>query len=102
MAYAFDTLEQAEKLQRSGFNEIQAKGLVEVIAISTSNLVTKQEFQHELDNVRQELHHEASNIRQEMRLGFANLENKILRMTISLSAVIVTGLAAFTYLQELI
>ena len=109
MAYAFDTLEQAEKLQRSGFNEIQAKGLVEVIAISTSNLVTKQELDnvrqelhHEASNIRQELQHEAGNIRQEMRLGFANLENKILRMTISLSAVIVTGLAAFTYLQELI
>jgi len=91
VTYAFDTLEQAEKLQRNGFNELQAKGLVEVIAISTSNSVTKDE-----------LHYEVNNLRQEMHLGFAKIENKILSMTISLGAVFIAifiaALGGYTYL----
>ena len=49
--YTFNTLEQAENLQKFGFGEIQAKGLLEVIALSTSNLVTKQN----IDQVKLEI-----------------------------------------------
>ena len=98
--YVFDTLEQAEKLQRNGFEEKQAKGLVEVIALSTSSLVTKQDLDQSKLEMRLELQHECSNLRQEMRLGFSKLENKILSMTISLGAVYIAALGAYTYLLQ--
>ena len=112
--YAFNTLEQAENLQKFGFSEIQAKGLVEVIALSTSNLATKQDieqikialhsdFQKEYHHIRQEFgefkietQREFSNI----HLALAKLDNKILSMTISLGVVMVGALGGYTYLLQ--
>ncbi len=111
---AFDTLAQAENLKRCGFNEIQAKGLVEVIAICTSDLATKHdieeikqemarlkletrlEIQQECNNVRREL----GEFKEETRREFASLDKKILRMTISLGSVMVVALGVYTSILQ--
>jgi hypothetical protein len=83
--YAFDTLLQAENLQKNGFDEMQAKGLVEVIALSTSNLATKQDI---------------NQVKLEMRIEMQQLDNKILKMTISLGVVNIAALGGYTYLLQ--
>lgn len=125
--YTFDTLEQSKNLQRYGFDETEAQGLVEVIAISTSNFATKQDLeqvklelrldiQQECNKVRQELRQEINETRRELtdfkeetrrefhnvHLSLAKLDKKILSMTISLSVVIVSALGGYTYLLQLL
>ena len=127
--YSLNTLEQAENLVRCGFQEQQAKGLIEVIALATSNLVTKQdleqvklemrmEIQQECNGLRNEMRHELSELKEEsrtellkfkeetrmefsrMRELIAGLDKKILTMTISLATVLVVALGAYTSLLQ--
>jgi hypothetical protein len=70
---AFDTLAQADKLKSCGFDERQAKGLIEVIAMCTNDLATK----HDIEQIKQEMgrlkletrleiQYECNNIRREL------------------------------------
>jgi len=112
--YAFSTLEQAKKLQQHGFNVNQAEGLVEVIALSTSNLATKQDIEQIKSEMRAEIKHECHGVSRELadfkeetrqefnniHVALAKLDNKILSMTISLGVVMVSVLGAYTYLLQ--
>ena len=109
-AFAFDTLAQAENLQKYGFAENQAKGLVEVIVLASGNLAIKQdidqikldmerikletrlEIKQECDKVRNEL----IEFKEETRHEFVLLDKKILRMTINFSGVLVVTLGVYT------
>lgn len=87
--YTFDTLEQAETLKKYGFGEEQAKGLVQVIALSQTNLATKQD----LNELRADI--DKNLIQLESRL-----ENKIQSMTIRLASVMVLAIGTMTSLLK--
>lgn len=87
--YAFDTLEQAQKLERIGFSESEARALMEFMAATSTNLVTKNEF-----------HQEVSILRHEMQLRFVKFERKILGMSITVGTFMIAALGAYSYLFQ--
>lgn len=114
--YTFDTLEQSKNLQRYGFDETEAQGLVEVIALSTNNFITKQDLDQVKLELRLDIQQECNKVRQEfglfkeetqrefynIHLSLAKLDKKILNMTISLGVVMVSALGGYTYLLQLL
>ena len=103
----FDTLAQAENLQKYGFNELQAKGLVQVIKLSQENLASKQDL-NELEKhikleMRLEIHEgfaKLDNKFAKLDNKIAKLDNKILQMTISLGCVTVVAVGLCTGLLK--
>lgn len=94
--YTFDTLEQAETLKKYGFGDEQAKGLVQVIALSQTNLATKQD----LNELRADMDKRFVEIDKNLIQLETRLENKIQSMTIRLASVMVLAIGTMTSLLK--
>lgn len=94
--YNFDTLEQADNLQKYGFSDEQAKGIVHVIALSQTNLVTKQD----LNQLVVDMDKRFADVDKNLIQLESRLENKIQSMTIRLGSVIVLAIGSMTTLLK--
>ena len=79
MALAFDTLQAAKQLQKSGFAEHQAEAIVSIVSDKHEELATKSDLEilrMDLDNFREATKTDIENLRQETKAEFKNLTQK--------------------------
>ena len=79
MALAFDTLQAAKQLQKSGIAEHQAEAIVSIVSDKHEELATKSDLEilrMDLDNFREATKTDIENQRQETKAEFKNLTQK--------------------------
>ena len=73
-----DTLESFETLVAGGFDESQAKAIVQAVgSINTSHLVTKEDLRKEMTLVKEELREVESGLREDLRIVENSLRENI-------------------------
>ena len=79
MALAFDTLQAAKQLQKSGFAEPQAEAIVSIVSDKHEELATKSDLEilrMDLDNFREATKTDIENLNQKTETEFKNLTQK--------------------------
>ena len=80
MALAFDTLQAAKQLQKSGFAEPQAEATVSIVSDKHEVVATKSDLEIlriDLGNFREATKTDFENLKQETKVEFKNLSQKI-------------------------
>ena len=63
----FDSLKMKQKYTEAGFDEAQSVALVEGLQEGQSELATKADLDHKIDNLRTDLDHKIDNLRAELK-----------------------------------
>src|SRR4051812_10511365 len=102
VAWAFDTLGYAKRLREAGVPNPQAEGHAEAAReFIMTELVTKQDLQAGLDNVRTEIEALRTELRTEVSSLRAAIDTQTLRLTVRLGGIVAAGIGILALVQRL-